>query len=228
MSIPKILHYCWFGGEMPPQIKEWMKTWDGFLPGFERMAWNEDNFALDAPYLQSAYQQKRWNRLSNYIRLKALLQFGGVYLDTDFEFIRPIDDLLHFDCFAAFQKKTWHRYGSVNNAILASVPGHSLWEENLQLMEQAYTRSGKLEPGPKLLTNALKNRGLGHLSEQDLGDIHLFPRDYFYPYYWGEPFYPDKHITPNTRAIHHWYGYKPGLLGKIRRLYHTLKHKLQK
>lgn len=228
MTIPKIIHYCWFGGDIPPQMQQWMNTWDVYLAGFERMEWNDSNIVLDTPFLKSAYQQKRWNRLSNYIRMRAVLEFGGVYLDTDFEFIRPIDDLMQFDCFVAFQTKAWNRYGSVNNAILASCPGHNLWEENLQEMRKTHETSGTLEPGPKILTNVLEKRGLREVREQDLGDIHLFPREYFYPYFWGEPFHPEIHITPATRAIHHWYGYRPGLLGKIRKIYYILKHKLQK
>ena len=86
MSIPKIIHYCWFGGKPKPALAEkCIASWKKFCPDYEIMEWNEGNFDLStAPlYVHQAYQAGRWAFVTDYVRLVALVKFGGVYMDTD-------------------------------------------------------------------------------------------------------------------------------------------------
>lgn len=96
-SIPKIIHYCWFGGNSKSKtIKKCMKSWQIICPDYQIIEWNEDNFDINCcDYVMDAYKLKKWAFVSDYARHKVLFEYGGVYLDTDVELIKPIDDLLN-------------------------------------------------------------------------------------------------------------------------------------
>ena len=106
MSIPKIIHYCWFGGKPKPELAEkCIRSWKKYCPDFEILEWNEHNFDVTtAPrYVQQAYACKRWAFVSDFVRLKALTEMGGVYMDTDVEVIKPLTPYLHHRAFAGFE-----------------------------------------------------------------------------------------------------------------------------
>ena len=97
--IPQIIHYCWFGGkEIPANLRTYMDTWYEKMPGWEVRAWTEENFSIaDAPlYVRQAYETRKFAFVSDYVRLWALEQCGGVYFDTDVEVIRSFDLLPEF------------------------------------------------------------------------------------------------------------------------------------
>ena len=40
--IPKVIHYCWFGGnELPPIAKHCIASWKKYCPDYEIIEWNE-------------------------------------------------------------------------------------------------------------------------------------------------------------------------------------------
>ena len=91
----KILHYCWFGNNpLPAETVQYMESWKKFLPDFEIMRWDESNFDVHSvPFTEQAYKEKKWAFVSDYVRCYALYKYGGLYLDTDVEVIRRLDDL---------------------------------------------------------------------------------------------------------------------------------------
>ena len=96
MSIPKIIHYCWFGGgPISPESRRCMESWKKYCPDYKIMAWNEQNFDISQNrYAQQAYEAKKYAFVSDYVRLAVLYEYGGIYLDTDVELVRPLDELL--------------------------------------------------------------------------------------------------------------------------------------
>ena len=47
MSIPKKIHYCWFGrNPLPESAKKCIESWKKYCPAYEIIEWNEDNFDL--------------------------------------------------------------------------------------------------------------------------------------------------------------------------------------
>ena len=101
MSIPKIVHYCWFGGGMPDEYKNYIHHWKEMLPEYEFLEWNEMNSDLKSnKFVHNAYQNRKYAFVSDYVRCKVLYEYGGIYLDTDVEVFKSFDDLLdyHFVC----------------------------------------------------------------------------------------------------------------------------------
>lgn len=91
-QIPKIIHYCWFGQTpLPEKAQCCIASWKKFCPGYEIMEWNEHQLdLLSAPsYVQQAYAAQKWAFVADYVRLCALIKYGGVYMDTDVELLHP-------------------------------------------------------------------------------------------------------------------------------------------
>ena len=103
--IPKVIHYCWFGGNpMPKLAKKCIKSWKKYLPDYEIIEWNESNFDINCcNYVKEAYQEQKFAYVSDYARLKIIYDNGGIYLDIDVEIIKPLDDLLKYDSFFGFE-----------------------------------------------------------------------------------------------------------------------------
>ena len=104
--IPKKIHYCWFGcGEMPELAKKCIKSWKKYLPEYEIKEWNEDNFDLDMyPYAREAYENRKFAFVTDVVRLYALYHEGGIYMDTDVEVYKPLDDFLNEEAFTGFEQ----------------------------------------------------------------------------------------------------------------------------
>lgn len=211
MSIPKIIHFCWLGGkEKPASVKKCIESWKKYCPDFEIKEWNESNLDLYCnSFASQAYEAKAWGFVPDYYRLKIVYDYGGVYLDTDVELRKSLTPLLAYRAFAGFEAGT----ASNGNAYVnfgqgfGAEKGNSIIKKHLQLYSNMqYLRddgSYNRTPSPQYTTRILKEYGLDTMSNtiQDLGDIVVFPVDYFCPidYSTGR-----KRITKNTYSIHHF------------------------
>ena len=101
--IPKIIHYCWFGGNPKSNlIKQCIDSWKKYCPDYQLIEWNESNFDINCnPYVKAAYEDKKWAFVSDYVRLYIVYNQGGVYLDTDVLLHNGIDELLKNSCWMA-------------------------------------------------------------------------------------------------------------------------------
>ena len=95
-NIPKVIHYCWFGGNpLPEEYVKYIESWKKYLPDYEIKRWDESNFDFSTcDYAREAYEAKKWAFVSDYVRLKVVYDNGGLYFDTDVEVIKPIDDII--------------------------------------------------------------------------------------------------------------------------------------
>lgn len=190
-NIPKVLHRVWLGGSpLPERFVRYGETWARHHPSWALHLWTEDNL----PPLQCApvlYRARFFAEQVDVIRLELLARFGGVYLDTDFECLRPIDPVLaDVTAFAALERPGW-----VGNAILGSAPGHAAF---CFALEQAMRLVGLGQhpvhsTGPFMLTRLLP----------EFPDVTLFPPALFYPRAWDAP--PDSPIDADCAyAVHHF------------------------
>lgn len=111
-QIPKVIHYCWFGGKpIPNDVKKNIESWKKYCPGFEVKEWNEKNFNLaSCDYVKEASSKKKWAFVSDYARFWILYNYGGVYFDTDVELIKPIDRILNNGPFIGREKSIQNKY----------------------------------------------------------------------------------------------------------------------
>lgn len=111
--IPKVIHYCWFGKkEIPAQYRKWMESWKHYCPDYEIIEWNEDNYDVHKNrYISQAYELGKWAFVSDYARIDIIHEYGGVYLDTDVELIKNIDEMLGNDAFCGFETSKYVAFG---------------------------------------------------------------------------------------------------------------------
>lgn len=104
--IPKKIHYCWFGGQpIPDKMKSFIATWYKYCPDYEFIKWDENNFDVNnsIPFVREAYKHKKYAFVSDYARLCALYNEGGIYLDTDIVLIKPLDAYLNNRFFTSIE-----------------------------------------------------------------------------------------------------------------------------
>ena len=184
MSIPKIIHYCWFGGKPKPELAEkCIRSWQKFCPDYEIMEWNEDNFDVTtAPrYVQQAYESKRWAFVSDFVRLKALLEMGGVYMDTDVEVIKPLDPFLKHKAFAGFEG-----IGRVQTGLLACEKDFPLFRDFIAYYDTASFLQDDGTPdittNVEILTRLCLARGMeADDVYQEIDGLAIYPRAVFCP-----------------------------------------------
>ena len=107
--IPKIIHYVWVGNNPKPKdIKKCMKTWKKHLKDYEIIEWNESNFDINShPFVKKAYEAKKWAYVSDYIRMYAIYNYGGIYLDTDVLVLDNFDKFLDNKVFVGFERENY-------------------------------------------------------------------------------------------------------------------------
>lgn len=111
--IPKIIHYAWFGGDKPKAIADNIAGWKKICPDYHFIEWNNDNYDVHKNrYMKQAYERHAWGFVPDYMRLDALYQYGGIYLDTDIELIKKPDELLYQNCFASVDASLTMNLGS--------------------------------------------------------------------------------------------------------------------
>lgn len=206
--IPKHIHYVWVGGPLPAEQRAYVETWRETNPDYQFTLWTESNIDFSIGRIREAYDQKKWSKVADIVRLAAILKHGGIYLDTDFMLYKPLDGLLHHECFFGFQtsepSKDW-----VANGAFGAVPGHWFIARALTRLLSMRSLPGGLERpttfGPKLITRLLVEEGLTTYSPfgTNVQDVYLCPTGVFYPYAYGEEFHPSC-ITPETLAVHFW------------------------
>ncbi len=231
-QIPKVIHYCWFGGNPLPELAHrCIASWKRFLPDYEIKEWNESNFDVyQAPYVAEAYRLKKYAHVSDYARFWVLYHHGGIYFDTDVEVIRPIDDLLAKGSFLGFECQEGtpldNPNGNVNPGLGVAVSKHHPF---FKLMLDYYNTIHFVRWNGKSTGNiTLKvTKFLDYEHKQELSDgavkvsdLYIYPIEYFCPidYYTGQ-----KNITENTRTIHH---YMASWVSKTNR-WQTLRHRLR-
>ena len=206
--IPKKIHYCWFSrNPIPRELQKCIDSWKRFCPDYEIIRWDEDSYDIHkSPYMEQAYAQKKWGFVPDIARLDILYQHGGIYLDTDVELIRGLDELLYQPAFCGVEKWGTVNFGGcsgaqpgnpVINAVLDSRRNVEFIgaDGRLNLVTCAYYET---EP---LIKQGLKPNG----ETQVIGDgmLTVYAAEFFHPfdYMSGET-----NITKNTFSIHHFSG----------------------
>lgn len=201
--IPKVIHYCWFGGNpLPDMAVRCIESWKKYCPDYQIVEWNESNFDLDMyDYVKEAYEAKRWAFVSDVARLYALVNCGGIYMDTDVDVIKNLDSLLKYKAVSGFETDT-----QITTGLMACEAHHPLFEELLREYENAHfiraDGTWDLTTNVSRITNSCLKYGLiRNNSLQTVNGFTLLPSDYLCPkdYRTGKI-----RLTDRTMTIHHF------------------------
>lgn len=203
--IPKIIHYCWFGRNPLPELaKKCIDSWKKYCPEYEIIEWNEDNFdVMSNDYVREAYQSSKWAFVTDYVRLYALYNYGGVYMDTDVEILKSIDVFLKEKAFSGFEAKD-----RIPTGIMACEKNFELFGKLLSSYENRkfINEDGSLNLTTNVtyITNECINEGLVLNGEkQTLAGFTLYPAEVFCP---KDVQTHELNITKNSYTIHHFDG----------------------
>ena len=207
--IPKVIHYCWFGGKpLPPLAEKCVASWRKYLPDYEIRRWDETNFDVEAhPYTRDAYAAGLYAFVSDYARFKILLENGGVYFDTDVEVIRPLDDVISAGPFMGFESDGLSSQVAVNPGLgLAATPSMSIYREILLEYDSIpfFDIQGNRNPYSMIpmVTELLVSKGLkGGVGIENVAGVNVYPQEWFNPF---EDSTGRLKTTDNTKTIH-WY-----------------------
>ena len=217
--IPKIIHYCWFGrGQMPQLALDCMASWRRLMPDWTFMEWNEDNFDVSSlPYVKEAYEARKFAFVSDYVRLYALFNHGGLYMDVDFEVFKPFDDLLDHPAFAGYEGS---KHSPVMMGVLASEQ-HGTWvAKQMKLYSDRHfvkpDGSFDMTTNVAFLTNHMMAQGLVCDGlEKDFDGLHVFPVDYFCPRQTTGEYFRTENTYCDHKGLDSWSNPKKPLILRI-------------
>lgn len=183
--IPKIIHYCWFGrGEMPQLAKDCIASWHKFMPDWEYKLWNEDNFDINCnQYVREAYESRKFAFVTDYVRLWALYNEGGVYMDTDVEVLKSYEPLMSLTAFTGYEGS---KHQPPVTGTMASEPGGEWVKEQLEHYEGARflkeDGSMDLTTNTQTISRIMAEGGFKTDGKYQIyKDMHIFPCEYFCP-----------------------------------------------
>lgn len=215
--IPKIIHYCWFGrNPLTEDAKKCIESWKNYCPEYKIIEWNEDNYNINKnQYIADAYKEKKWAFVSDYARIDVINQYGGIYMDTDVELIKSLDEFLDDTMFCGWEERDKYyisRNPNYENSVNFGL-GYGSEKNNIVLRDiisfydklSFYNKDGSLNlvACPHYQTEMMKKYGLDDTKRvyQKLKYFTVYPEDYFSP----------KSITTgkikttvNTVSIHHF------------------------
>lgn len=193
--LPKIIHYCWFGGGPKSVIaNKCIASWRELAPDFDIKEWNEHNtIEFQNKFYRDAYRKKQYAFVADIIRVSVLNNYGGVYLDLDMLLLKPIDQLLTYDFFTAYEVKDRVAFG-----FFGGVKGHRFFKSMTLFYKENYFNQFSLP----VITHTFS--GLVTKGNLNANEI-IFNTDSFYALT-----YENKHedykqyLTTNSIAVHLW------------------------
>ena len=205
-NIPKLVHYCWFGKkEKPKIIKKCIESWKSILNEYEIIEWNEETFDINSnEFVRQAYDKGMFAFVSDYVRVFALYNYGGIYMDTDVEVLRQFsEDILRNDSFWGFEEKNF-----IATSTIGAKAGNRLIKNFLDSYKDKnfikYDGSMDTLTNVSIVSEIVKKLGvkLDGTFQKIEGIATFYPQDYFSPYDYINC-YSKK--TENTYTIHHYY-----------------------
>lgn len=206
MAIPKILHYCWFGGkEFPKREAKCFKSWNKYLSSFVFNKWDETNFDVRCNrYVEEAYNAKKFMYVSDYARLLALYSEGGLYLDTDCLIKKDFSPLLENGAFTGF--------GGDNAEIAAHTLAFEKGSPFIKECLDSYKNESFINADGSYnlltinerMTRILEKYGFKRNGkEQTVNNVTIYPMTYFCPLSMLPDIVKDCK-SKNTYCIHVW------------------------
>ena len=188
--IPKIIHYIWIGSEVPNNIQMLIDKNSQFLRGYEVKIWTEENIPVLNAFAQRAYDEGKWAFVSDYLRFAILQEEGGIYLDTDMEVLKSLDDLLEYSFFSGWDRTNTYVYAGIIAATAQDTYVNAILKKYDEVEEGTYPTS------PEIMTTCYNE-----LQEKE--HLKIFESSYFYPLLDGEK--ATETLMKNAYTNHLWF-----------------------
>ena len=200
--IPKIINYIWLGGGTKSNFTNiCICSWYEHLQDYEIVEWNEENLDIDElcrnnRFLLECRKRKLWAFMADYLRLYVLYQYGGIYMDTDVQVLKPFDDLLDNKVFIGYEyfSKDIDDFVTHGTGVIGAEPRNPIIKKCLDFYDQEIWDTDVYYI-PTIFTIVFKS--------SEPADYKIYPVDYFAPYDYRKPF-DLACITTNTHTIH-WF-----------------------
>jgi len=206
--IPKTIHYVWFSEKVPEKVQMYIDGWQKVMPDYKIIKWNRENFDIhSAKWVEQAIENKKFAFATDYVRLWALYNYGGIYLDSDVKVFKSFDDLLDLPYFLGRE----HSKGIIEMAVIGAEPKLE-WvkicldyykDKNFVLPSGEFS----IEPIPHIMLKILgKKYGLKRIKniqdfDKNTKEIQILPVEFFSP----KSFDSEKFtVTPNTYSVHYF------------------------
>ena len=199
--IPKIIHYCWFGNNPKDETTlKFIEGWKKFLPDYQIKEWTDaDLNKIENKYVEEAYQNKKWAFVSDYVRLYALYNEGGIYFDTDVEVRKSFDEFLDLDFFIG--SELYEKNKQIGTAVIGAKKKSPVIAQLLKEYDNIgfIKANGELDctPNTQRLIAPLKELGFDEVYS-DNKSIYLDQSNVIYPVQY---FSQD---TEQSYAVHHF------------------------
>lgn len=204
LKIPKIIHQIWLGSEFPEQFKEFQETWLAHHPDWEYKLWTGADVATFPFKNKDLFDKaKNFGEKADIWRYEILEQFGGVYVDVDFECLKPLD-ILHYVYDFYVGLPTLGTNGvQIGIGIIGARPHHPILQTATLLLRKTNEKALIiLKTGPVFFTNICRQIA----GKTGLVDVVL-PASYFYPRTFEQPKDPmSAWLKSESFAVHHWAG----------------------
>lgn len=196
--IPKIIHYCWFGPKkMSKTDIKCIKSWKKNLPDYKLMLWNEDNSPIDVPFVKAALEAKKYAFAADYVRIWALNQYGGVYMDTDMLVLKNLDSFLTTEFIGKENEKT------ISAGIIGVYANSIFITSAMQVYDSLFFDINNLQTIsiPQNLTKIINSLNKEYRPS-------IYNKDVFYPLPFEATvegnFNYKNYLTENSVAVHLW------------------------
>jgi len=203
MRIPKKIHQIWFGGDLPNGYKRFTDTWKQFHPEWEYKLWTDmdvDSIRFEKKGIFNACNNNGMK--SDIFRYEILRQQGGIYIDTDFECLKPFDDLTYLDFFTGI---AYDGNAILYNGLIATIPHHPIIEMCASSLNTQYRGNDAMgiirATGPYYFTRCFFSS-----VTKDTERVVAFPMGFFYPLPNNITWDVDikDYLCTYSYAVHHW------------------------
>ena len=186
-------------------LDRYIESWNKYCPDYNIIEWNEGNCNIDeTAFTSEAYKVGKYGFVPDYFRLKIIYENGGIYLDTDVELVKSIDDLRYNEAFCGIEFPGRVAFG----LGFGAVKGYKLIGELMEYYTQAHfiNNDGSINytPSPVIQSKMLRSKGLKNgTALRNISGLTVYPTDVLSP---KNPYTGEIRITDNTYAVHHFDG----------------------
>ena len=232
--IPKIIHYCWFGGNaLPDYAMNCISSWKKYCPDYEIKEWNEQNFDINiCAYVKEAYTCRKWAFVSDYARFWILYNYGGIYFDTDMEITKPINEIIQKGSFMGYEAYCNIEFLNPRKEHLIN-PGLGIGAEKnsvlyREILDYYNCQNFVKDDGSiniitvvERISRLFADKGIKLDGKMcNIEGITIYPEDFFCPINYANG---KMCITDNTVSIHH---YEMSWQSSISKIKMTVKRKI--